>query len=168
MGHSGRHAVRVRDARSAARDHQRRLDELRAVARWWPLGLAASVGLYFSPAASVRSRRAERLTLRAIGFTKRQLRRSVLVQAVATTAAGLLIGAPLGVILGRYAWRGFASQLGVGTNPTVPATWTVATVLGGLSSPLLSPSSPRESRLARRFLPSPGPESRGANSSVDV
>jgi putative ABC transport system permease protein len=83
-------------------------------------------------ALSVRSRRRELGTLRALGFTRRQLHRSVGVQAVATMAAALAISIPFGVVLGRVAWRAFADRLGVLTDPSTSLLALLAASLGAL------------------------------------
>ncbi len=83
-------------------------------------------------ALSVRSRRRELGTLRALGFTRRQLHRSVGVQAVATMAAALAISIPFGVVLGRVAWRAFADRLGVLTDPSTSLLALLTASLGAL------------------------------------
>jgi len=93
---------------------------------------ATLVELGIAVALSVRSRRRELGTLRALGFTRRQLHRSVGVQAVATMAAALAIGVPLGVVLGRVAWRAFADRLGVLTDPSTSLLALLAASLGAL------------------------------------
>ena len=83
-------------------------------------------------ALSARSRRRELGTLRALGFTRRQLHRSVGVQAVATMAAALAISIPVGVVLGRVAWRAFADRLGVLTDPSTSALALLVAALAAL------------------------------------
>jgi hypothetical protein len=83
-------------------------------------------------ALSVRSRRRELGTLRALGFTRRQLHRSVGVQTVATMAAALAVSIPLGVVLGRVAWRAFADRLGVLTDPSTSLLALLAAALAAL------------------------------------
>jgi FtsX-like permease family len=83
-------------------------------------------------ALSVRSRRRELGTLRALGFTRGQLHRSVGVQAVATMAAALAVSLPIGVVLGRVAWRAFADRLGVLTDPSTSARALLAAALAAL------------------------------------
>lgn len=97
------------------------------------LALAGAVALSFAVMTSVRARRRDLAALRALGFTGRQLRASVLVHAVATMLASLLIGIPIGVGAGRLAWRVFASQLGVVTGPSTPRSALVATIAGGVA-----------------------------------
>ena len=54
--------------------------------------------------AAVRSRRRELAVLRTFGFTRRQVVASVTMQALLIAAVGLLVGVPLGLVLGRVAW----------------------------------------------------------------
>jgi putative ABC transport system permease protein len=93
---------------------------------------SAVVGLAVAILVSVRARRRELAILRALGFTGRQVRTSVRVQAVATIVAALAVGLPLGSAAGRVAWRAFAFRLGVAADPAVPVRWIVATVAGSL------------------------------------
>ena len=106
------------------------------------LALAAALGLASAVALSVRARRRELGTLRALGFTAGQLRRSVWVQSTATTTAALAVGLPLGLVLGRVCWRAFAVRLGVTTNPSLPALGIAATALGGLVVSFIAASIP--------------------------
>ena len=63
---------------------------------------------------SVRRRRRDLAVLQALGFVSRQVRATVAWQATAIAATGLVIGLPLGVAAGRWAWtllaRGFAIE----------------------------------------------------------
>jgi hypothetical protein len=106
---------------------------------------AAALGLGLAVVVSVRSRRRELAILRALGFTGRQLRDSVRVQALATTTVALVIGLPVGVALGRLAWRAFAQQLGVAAGPVVPLVWIAATIAGALAIALLAAALPARS-----------------------
>ena len=94
------------------------------------LVLAATIGLAVAIVISVRARRREMAVLRTLGFTSRQLRISVRVQALAMMLGGFVVGAPIGIAVGRIAWRAFASQLGVVTVPSTPIVWIVATAVG--------------------------------------
>jgi hypothetical protein len=53
----------------------------------------------------VRRRRNEFDTLRAVGLRPAQLARTVVVTALVFAAVGVGIGAPLGFVVGRFAWR---------------------------------------------------------------
>ena len=109
------------------------------------LAVAAAAGLAFAIAMSVRGRRRELGTLRALGFTGGQLRSTVLVQSLATSIAALAIGVPVGLAAGRVAWRVFAERLGVGTQPSVSAWWVLATVAGGILVAVVAGAIPSRS-----------------------
>jgi hypothetical protein len=112
---------------------------------------AAVVGLALAVVVSVRGRRRELAILRALGFTGRQLRTSVRVQAVATMAVALAVGLPVGVALGRLAWQAFADQLGVAAGPVVPVGSIAVTVVGALAVALVAAALP--ARAASRIDP---------------
>jgi len=115
------------------------------------LVVAAVIGLSLAVVVSVRSRRRDLAILRALGFTGRQLRDSVRVQALATMVVALVIGVPVGLALGRLAWRAFADQLGVAAGPVVPVWWVAVTVAGGFVVALLAAAVP--ARAASRVDP---------------
>jgi hypothetical protein len=109
------------------------------------LVLGATMALAVGIAMSVRGRRRELAVLRVLGFTRGQLRGSVIVQALALATAAVVVGAPLGVVLGRAAWRAFASRLGVLTEPSVPLGWIVATLVGAWIVAMLAAAVPARS-----------------------
>jgi hypothetical protein len=84
------------------------------------LGGAAVVSLSIALAASVRRRRRELALLRSLGFTQRQVAATVAWQSTATMTVGLLVGAPIGIAVGRLLWAAFADQLDVVSRPVVP------------------------------------------------
>jgi hypothetical protein len=70
---------------------------------------------------SVRRRRNEFATLRVLGFTRRQDAVAVFTQSATTVGVALLIGLPLGIALGRFTWKVFASNLSVPSDTITPA-----------------------------------------------
>jgi hypothetical protein len=70
--------------------------------------------------SSVRRRRRDLALLKTLGFTRRQVSYAVAWQAATLAAAALLIGLPLGIAAGRWAWSITATQLGVAAEPAVP------------------------------------------------
>ena len=82
----------------------------------------------------VRRRRRDLALLKTLGFTRRQVLGTVAWEASAFAVVALLIGLPLGVIAGRWAWAVFASAAGVSTAATVP----LATVLLAIPATLLA------------------------------
>ncbi|HVL33742.1 MAG TPA: FtsX-like permease family protein [Actinomycetota bacterium] len=62
---------------------------------------------------SIRRRARDLAILRTIGFVGAQIRSTVAWQATTLVVAGLLLGLPLGIVLGRWGWLAFANSLGV-------------------------------------------------------
>jgi hypothetical protein len=83
------------------------------------LALLAVVTLAHTLLASVGRRRDEFATLRAIGFIRRQRASTVMWQAWALTFAGVVIGVPAGMLIGRWLWRVVASRIGSVQPPAV-------------------------------------------------
>ena len=51
--------------------------------------------------------------LKVVGFVPSQLRRTVAWQASVIAIASLLVGVPLGIVVGRWVWLAFTRELGV-------------------------------------------------------
>lgn len=106
------------------------------------LVVAATIGLSMSLAVSVRARRRDLSVLHALGFTRAQLRGSVAVQAGATIAVAMAAAVPLGIVVGRIAWRAFAGELGVSPAASVPAGSVVIAVVAPMIVALLAAALP--------------------------
>jgi len=96
------------------------------------LALAAAAALGLTLVASVRRRRRDLATLKALGFTRRQLLSTVCWQASILVGVGLIVGVPLGIVLGRWSWTLFARDIYVVPEPTVPVLSLVLVVVGAL------------------------------------
>lgn len=94
------------------------------------LAAGAVVALGLTLVASVRRRRRDLALLKALGFTGRQLAETVAWQSTVAVAAGTIIGAPLGIVVGRLLWDAFAHEISAVPNPDVPAA-TVALICAG-------------------------------------
>jgi len=68
---------------------------------------------------SVRRRRRDLAILKTVGFVTRQVRATVAWQATALACAGLIVGVPLGLLAGRWAWILFASQVAIVPAPVI-------------------------------------------------
>lgn len=79
---------------------------------------------------SARARRRDLAVLRALGFRRRQVRSSLAWQATTIAAVALVVGLPIGIVLGRWGWRIYARSIGVVPEPAV-AWLTVAVAVGG-------------------------------------
>ena len=85
------------------------------------IAVAAAALLAHALATSIRRRRRDLAILKTLGFERRDVRATVAWQAATVAAIGLLVGLPLGVLLGRFAWNLFATELGVVSEPVAPA-----------------------------------------------
>jgi predicted lysophospholipase L1 biosynthesis ABC-type transport system permease subunit len=68
------------------------------------LALLAVLGVAYALATAVRRRRQDFAILETLGFVRRQVSATVAWQASTTAAIGLVIGVPVGVVVGRLAW----------------------------------------------------------------
>jgi hypothetical protein len=91
------------------------------------LAVAAVLSLALTVLASVRRRRRELALLKAIGMTRRQVRATVSWQTSIVLVITAVVGIPLGLAAGRWAWNAFAGSLGVAPVTVVPVS---ALVLG--------------------------------------
>ena len=71
-------------------------------------------------ASGIRRAGPQLATLRALGFTSGQLRRSVRWNATAVAACAAAVGIPLGVVAGRWGWRTLGTSVGVATEAPLP------------------------------------------------
>jgi ABC-type lipoprotein release transport system permease subunit len=69
---------------------------------------------------SVRRRRRDLAVLRTLGLASRDISAITAWQATTATLAALLVGLPVGVALGKVAWRVFSRQLGVAPDVHTP------------------------------------------------
>lgn len=81
---------------------------------------------------SVRRRRRDLAILKTLGFRRGQISQTVAWQATTFAVVAGLIGVPLGIAGGRWAWRLVAEQLGVVAGPVVPPVPVLAIVTGAL------------------------------------
>jgi hypothetical protein len=84
------------------------------------LAAAALLSLAVALLASVRQRRPELALLKTLGLTRRQVRAVVAWQASVTLLVAALVGVPLGIVAGRWAWSSFAASLGVVQVTVIP------------------------------------------------
>ena len=68
----------------------------------------------------VRQRRRDYAVLKALGFTRRQVRATVLWQSGVVLAVSLGAALPLGVAGGRWLWAAYADGIGIVSQPVVP------------------------------------------------
>ncbi len=97
------------------------------------LALLAVAAVGHAVVAGVRRRGAELALLKVLGFTRAQVRATVAWQATILGVAGLVVGIPLGVLLGRWSWDLVADGLGVRPVVASPVLWFVAAVAVALA-----------------------------------
>lgn len=95
------------------------------------MALIGMITLAYLLVASFSRRRSELAVLRTLGFTRRQLVATLAVQATTIVLLALLLGVPVGLIVGRGAWSAFATAIGIGTEVATP-TWVLLTIPAGL------------------------------------
>jgi hypothetical protein len=80
---------------------------------------------------SVARRRREIGLLKVLGFVNRQVASAVAWQATTLALIGIIIGVPLGVVVGRAIWNAFANNLGAVPVSVVPI-WFVGVLVAGV------------------------------------
>jgi predicted lysophospholipase L1 biosynthesis ABC-type transport system permease subunit len=90
----------------------------------------AAATLTHAMVTSVRRRRREFAILESIGLVRRQ--RSIIIAASTTAFAGAtaIIGVPVGIVAGRWAWTETAQVLGVPAEPTTDGVAIALVVIG--------------------------------------
>ena len=79
---------------------------------------------------SVQNRRRDVAILRSIGADKRWISRAVHWQATTFTLAPVIIGVPLGLIVGRLVFRSFADSIGTLNDASIPLLPMAALAIG--------------------------------------
>jgi ABC-type antimicrobial peptide transport system permease subunit len=87
---------------------------------------------------SVRRRRRDLAILKTLGVTKRTAASAILYQAGLDALVGVLVGIPLGILLGRELWTLFARDINAVPYPTVPAAGLVLVGVGTLVVAILT------------------------------
>jgi hypothetical protein len=129
------------------------LDRVRSipVALALALGGGAAVLLAFTLIVSGTQRRRDLSVLRAIGATRRQLTSVLAWQAAWLYAAAVVVGVPVGIIIGRLAWGRIDDDLGARVAAVIPLGEITAVAAAGLALALLLAYLP--SRLILRQRP---------------
>ena len=98
------------------------------------VGLVAGavVALGLTLAASVRRRRRDLALFKTFGFTHGQLAAAVAWQASVVAVIGILVGVPVGIIVGRWLWIVFANSINAVPSPSVSVVDVLGVALGTL------------------------------------
>ena len=91
------------------------------------LGLLGLGGLLHTLVTVVRRRRREVVIARALGLSTAGARATTRWSAMTMVAIGIVVGIPLGMVVGRLAWAATARQLGALVEQALP--WWAAIVV---------------------------------------
>jgi ABC-type lipoprotein release transport system permease subunit len=97
------------------------------------LAFLAAASVAHVVAVGVRRRRHDLAVLRAVGFSRRDIRATVAYQTTVLTIASLVIGIPLGFVIARVVWSAVADGIGVATVIAVPWLALACVALGALA-----------------------------------
>ena len=92
------------------------------------LAVGATAALALTLIASVRRRRRDLALLKTLGFTTRQLAVTIAWQASVIAMIAVIIGVPVGIVVGRQLWILFARNINAVPQPTVPMSLLLVTV----------------------------------------
>jgi hypothetical protein len=93
------------------------------------LGVLATIAVLHALVSTVRMRRQDLAVLRTLGFERRQLSSTLAWQATTIGGVGLVLGVPLGLIVGHVLWRAVANSIGVVDDPVTPLLAVVVVVV---------------------------------------
>jgi FtsX-like permease family len=96
------------------------------------LALVGVITLVHSLVSLVRTHRRDLAVLKTLGFTRSQVAGTTAWQGTVFMGLALVVGVPLGVVLGRWSWLLVADRLGVVSAPRVPLPAIVALVPAAL------------------------------------
>ena len=93
----------------------------------WILGAFLAVigllGIVYVTLVGVRRRARDLAVLKTVGFRRSQIVTTVATQASLLGVVGLLVGIPLGLLLGRFVWDRIAHGAGLGSTVAAPVAW---------------------------------------------
>jgi hypothetical protein len=116
------------------------------------LGVIAAAALTHALVTSARRRRPDVAVLKTLGFVARQAAAMACWQGLAMAVAALIVGVPIGIGVGRWAWTIFAEQLGVAPHATIPWGAALVTALAAVIVGLVASALP--ALIAARTRPS--------------
>jgi hypothetical protein len=117
------------------------------------VAVLAAATLAHTLVTSIRRRRRDLAILKMLGFVPRQVRWAVAWQATTFVSAALVIGLPIGIIVGRAVWSLFARQIGVPPEPAIPSLQLLLTVPAAVLLANLIAAAPGV--IAGRMRPAP-------------
>jgi ABC-type antimicrobial peptide transport system permease subunit len=101
-------------------------------------------------ATAVRRRRRDLALLEVLGASRRSLRSVGVFQALTVAVIALIVGVPLGVVMGRAAWSALADAYGTVAEPVVPLVALAVTATVVVAMALLAGWLPAARALRHR------------------
>jgi hypothetical protein len=100
----------------------RRLSDVRtiAIALGWFFVALGVLGLLHALWIVSRRHRREFAVLRVVGMRRAQVGGAVVVAALLLATVAVMIGIPVGIVVGRLVWKGSTDSLGALTDPVMP------------------------------------------------
>ncbi len=95
------------------------------------LALFGAATLLHLLVVSITRRRREVGLLKVVGFVNRQVALTVAWQATTLAVVGIVLGVPLGIVVGRAIWLAFANDLGAVPVSVVPV-WLIGTLIAAV------------------------------------
>ena len=109
----------------------RQLDALPAVLAGF-LGLMGVIAIGHGLVSAVRRRRRDLALLKTLGFRRGQISATIAWQATTVAAVAIVVGLPVGILIGRWAWRLIVGGLGVASHPEIAPVAIATIAIGAL------------------------------------
>ncbi len=106
------------------------------------LALGASISLVIALAGSLRAHTRELAVLAALGFTRGQQAGAMIFQSLAIVTGGVVVGLPIGIVVGRSTWRLLTDRLGVNAPAVVAWPVLVATIVVATATAIVIAAPP--------------------------
>jgi hypothetical protein len=114
-------------------------------------GLLACATVAHALVTTVRRRRRDLAVLRAVGFTRRQTRGAIVWQSTLLAIAGLVVGVPVGIAVGRITWRWLADGFPIVYAP--PGALVAVLVVAAIAIALANALAAGPAHAATRIHP---------------
>jgi hypothetical protein len=114
-------------------------------------GLLACATVAHALVTTVRRRRHDLAVLRAVGFTRRQTRGAIAWQSTLLAVAGLIVGVPVGIAVGRVTWRWLADDFPIVYVP--PAAVLAVLAVAGVAIAIANALAAGPAHAATRIRP---------------
>lgn len=102
-----------------------------ATALAWFFAVLAAMSILHTLTVGSQRRRHDLAVLRAVGFTRPDIRRAVLTHGQVLAGTALILGVPGGLVIGRLVWHLLVGEIGALAPPVMP--WLVVVVIAPIA-----------------------------------